>query len=206
MGIKTYTKISIMAFILGSLVLVFGASIYLLNHGVGNDYTNTTGTIISISEYGRGRVATTIRYKVGDKPFTTLLDYYDNTMSVGDKVNISYNNMNPSNIRYVDKHTNLYIGLIIIGACLIGVSIILKLKSITSKGILKNQVILIGRVKEVIKTLDKIGVYYAIIEVENPLNHKVIEIKSKQSKCIEYRVGQEVKIQFDVKTNNMSII
>lgn len=206
MKLKAYVKISIITFILGSMILTLGISVYISDHGVGNDYTNTVGTVISISEYDKGKVTTTVRYKVEDKTFTTILDYYDNTLKAGDKINISYSNITPSTIKYVDKHTYLFIGLMIAGICLIGTSIILRFKIIISKDSIKNNVMLTGRVKEVIKTLDKIGVYYAIIEVENPLNHKVTELRSKHSKSIEYKVGQEVRIQFDTKTNNMEII
>lgn len=206
MKLKAYIKISIITFILGIMILILGISVYISDHGVGNDYTNTVGTVISISEYDKGKVATTVRYKVEDKTFTTILDYYDNTLKAGDKINISYSNVTPSTIKYVDKHTYLFIGLMITGICLIGTSIILRFKLIISKDSIKNEVMLTGRVKEVIKTLDKLGVYYAIIEVENPLNHKVTELRSKQSKSIEYKVGQEVRIQFDTKTNNMEII
>ena len=206
MKLKAYIKISIITFILGIMLLILGISVYISDHGVGNNYTNTVGTVISISEYDKGKVATTVRYKVENKTFTTILDYYDNTLKAGDKINISYSNITPSTIKYVDKHTYLFLGLIITGMCLIGTSIILRFRLIISKDSIKNEVMLTGRVKEGIKTLDKLGVYYAIVEVENPLNHKVTELRSKQSKSIEYKVGQEVKIQFDTKTNNMEII
>lgn len=187
-------------FILGAIL------VYMVNHGVGGGYVNTTGVIVDIADYGDGKYSTTVRYKTDNGAVMSNIAYYETGFESGNNINIAYDKDDPTIVKYVDGNKKLTVSLFIIGIIFLCIGLI-RLSQLMIEGYTsKSGVVVVGKVSEVVKVIDKDNEYYAVIVAENPLTNAVIEIRSEPTWGKQYVKDQEVKVKFNARTNEGVIL
>lgn len=124
---KLAMRIAIVILFVVGLGMLAGGSIGLIHlDKVSKEYTETTATIEDIQEYkvrrsGKLRYEhdVIISYEANDSIYHTILGSYSASMSIGDKITISYNPEKPTETHQVGLEKIIWTILIVIGIILL---------------------------------------------------------------------------------------